>query len=185
VPGAASAGARDIPLGVRRRARRLAWVYLIVAVGLIVWTIFLALSLPKENLEHHYRLTWAGFDLIEVLAIYLTARMAFRLDARVVYPATVVATLLVADAWFDITTSTTAQAATQALILALVVELPAAAFSLYVAHRVGRRVTELAHLEHVTSPPPRVPDRAAAHPALPSQSSPPAEPPPEERAGGS
>ena len=148
VPGAASTGARDIPLGVRRRARRLAWVYLIVAVGLIVWTVFLALSLPKENLEHHYRLTWTGFDLIEVLAIYLTAHWAFRLDARVVYPATVVATLLVADAWFDVTTSTTAEAATQALILALLVELPAAAFSLYVAHRVGRRVRELAHLEH-------------------------------------
>jgi multisubunit Na+/H+ antiporter MnhC subunit len=59
----------------------------------------------------------------------------------------VVATLLVADAWFDITTSTTAADATQALILALVVELPAAAFSLYVAYRVGRRVSELAHLD--------------------------------------
>jgi len=51
VPGAASAGARDIPVGVRRRARRLAWVYLIVAVGLIVWTVFLALSLPKKILS--------------------------------------------------------------------------------------------------------------------------------------
>jgi uncharacterized membrane protein YjgN (DUF898 family) len=115
-----------------------------------------------------------------VLAIYLTAHMAFRFDARVVFPATVVATLLVADAWFDITTSTTAQAATQALILALVVELPAAAFSLYVAHRVDRRVRELAHLEHVTSPHPPVPDRARAHPALPSESSAPVAPPPEE-----
>jgi hypothetical protein len=177
VPGAASAGARDIPPGVRRQARRLAWVYLIVAVGLIVWTVFLALSLPKENLEHHYRLTWAGFDLIEVLAIYLTAHMAFRMDARVVFPATVVATLLVADAWFDITTSTTVQAATQALILALVVELPAAAFSLYVAHRVGRRVRErVAQPEHVTDPHPPVPDRAQAHPVLASESSSPVEP---------
>ena len=39
-----------------------------------------------------------------------------------------VATLLVADAWFDVTTSATAADATQALILALLVELPAAAF---------------------------------------------------------
>jgi hypothetical protein len=145
-----------------------------------VWTVFLALSLPKENLEHHYRLTWTGFDLILVLAIYLTAHWAFRLDARVVFPATVVATLLVADAWFDITTSTTAEAATQALILALAVELPAAAFSLYVAHRVGRRVRELAHLGHVTGPHPPVPDRAQAHRALPSESSSPVEPPPEQ-----
>jgi hypothetical protein len=180
VPAAAGASARDIPLGVRRRARRLAWVYLIVAVGLIVWTVFLALSLPKENLEHHFRLTWTGFDLILVLAIYLTAHRAFRLDARVVYPATVVATLLVADAWFDITTSATAAEATQALILALVVELPAAAFSLYVAHRVGRRVRELARLEHVTGPHPPVPDRAQARPALPSRTSSPVELPPEE-----
>jgi hypothetical protein len=180
VSGAASAGARDIPLGVRRRARRLAWIYLIVAVGLIVWTVFLALSLPKENLEHHYRLTWTGFDLILVLAIYLTAHRAFRLDARVVYPAMVVATLLVADAWFDITTSTTAADATQALILALAVELPAAAFSLYVAHRVGRRVREQAHPGHVTGPHPPVPDRAEAHPAFPAGSSAPAEPPPQE-----
>jgi hypothetical protein len=172
VPRVASTGTRDIPLGVRRRARRLAWVYLIVAVGLIVWTVFLALSLPKENLEHHYRLTWTGFDLILVLAIYLTAHRAFRLDARVIYPATVVATLLVADAWFDITTSTSAADATQALILALAVELPAAAFSLYVAHRVGRRVRERARPDHVTGSHPPVPDRAEAHPALPSEPSP-------------
>ena len=56
------------------------------------------------------------------------------------HPATVVATLLVADAWFDVTTSATTTNAIQALILALLVELPAAAFSLYVAHRVGLRV---------------------------------------------
>jgi hypothetical protein len=179
VPAAASAGAPEIPPGVRRRARRLAWVYLTVAAGLIVWTVFLALSLPKENLEHHYRLTWTGFDLILVLAIYLTAHRAFRLDARVIYPATVVATLLVADAWFDITTSTTAADATQALILALFVELPAAAFSLYVAHRVGRRVRKRARPAHLAGEHPPVPDRAEAHPVLPSESSSTVERPPE------
>jgi len=91
VPGAASAGARDIPLGVRRRARRLAWVYLIVAVGLVVWTVF----------------------------------------------------------------------------------------SLYVAHRVGRRVRERAYPGHVTGPHPPVPDRPEAHPVPPAGSSAPAELPPE------
>ena len=114
-----------------------------------------------------------------MLATYLTAHMAFRLDARVVYPATV-ATLLVADAWFDVTTSASATEATQALILALAVELPAAAFSLYVAHRVGRRVRELAHPEHVTGPHPPGPDRAQTHPALNSESSSPVELPPEQ-----
>jgi uncharacterized membrane protein YjgN (DUF898 family) len=74
-----------------------------------------------------------------------------------VFPATVVATLLVVDAWFDVTTSATAKAATGALTLALAVELPAAALLLYVAHRVGRRVRELARLEHAAGPPPASP----------------------------
>jgi hypothetical protein len=136
----------------------------LVAVWLAVWTLFLALSLPGENLEHHFRLTWVGFDLILVLAVYLTAHMAFRLDARVQAPATVVATLLVVDAWFDVTTSASARAAAEALILALVVELPAAAFSLYVAHRVGRRVRELAGAEHAAGRHPPVADRARPAP---------------------
>ncbi len=151
----ASPGGRELPPEVRRRARRLAWIYLFAAALLIFWTVYLALSLPKENLEHHYRLTWVGFDLILALSLYLTAHMAFRLDARVQAPATVAATLLVVDAWFDITTSTSGKAAIEALILALVIELPAAAFTLYVAHRVGRRVRELAHLEHVHTRHPR------------------------------
>jgi hypothetical protein len=171
---------RDLPPGLRRRARRLAWAYLIVAVWLAVWTVFLALSLPRENLEHHFRTTWVGFDLILVLAVYLTAHMAFRLDARVQIPATVVATLLVVDAWFDVTTSTSGKAAAEALILALVVELPAAAFSLYVAHRVGRRVRELAHIEHPKGRHPPAADRVQAHPMLPAESSSPGGLPPEE-----
>jgi hypothetical protein len=102
-----------------------------------------------------------------VLAIYLTARLAFRLDSRVVFPATVLATLLVGDAWFDIITATTANDPTQALILVLADDLPAAAFSLYVACRVGQRVRELAQPGHVTGPQPPGPDLARKHPALP------------------
>jgi len=176
----ASPQVRDRPPGIRRRARRLAWAYLIVAVWLAVWTVFLALSLPRENLEHHFRTTWVGFDLILVLATYMTAHMAFRLDARVQVPATVVATLLVVDAWFDITTSTSGKAAAEALTLALVVELPAAAFSLYVAHRVGRRVRELAHIEHPKGRRPPAAGQAQAHRVLPAESSSPGEMPPEE-----
>jgi hypothetical protein len=56
----ASPQSRDLPPGLRRRARRLAWAYLIVAVWLAVWTVFLALSLPRENLEHHFRITWVA-----------------------------------------------------------------------------------------------------------------------------
>jgi len=77
-----------------------------------------------------------------------------------VFPAAVLATLLVADAWFDIITATTANAATRAPILALAVELPAAAFSPYVACRAGQRVREPAHPRHLTGPQPPAPDQA-------------------------
>jgi hypothetical protein len=48
---AASADVPGLSPGVRRRARRLAWAYLIVAVWLAVWTLFLALSLPKDRTD--------------------------------------------------------------------------------------------------------------------------------------
>jgi hypothetical protein len=102
------------------------------------------------------------------LALCLTAHMAFRMDARVQGPATVAATLLVVDAWFDITTSTTRTAATEALILALVAELPAAIISLHIAHRVSQRVRALALAEHVKTRHLPVTDRQQAHPAVPS-----------------
>ena len=172
----ASPGSRELPPEVRRRARRLAWIYLFAAAWLVLWTVYLALSLPKENLEHHYRLTWVGFDVALVVSLYLTAHMAFRLDARVQAPATVVATLLIVDAWFDITTSTSERATIAALILALAVELPAAAFTLYVAHRVGRRVRELAHVEHAHTRHSRAASRHQADSMLPP-GTPPVPPP--------
>jgi hypothetical protein len=69
------------------------------------------------------------------------------MDPRVQFPATTAATLLVVDAWFDITTSASRSNTADALLLAVFLELPAAAFSLYVARRVSHRVIELARLE--------------------------------------
>ena len=61
--------------------------------------------------------------------------MAFRVDQRVQFPATATATLLVVDAWFDMTTSGEPRGQFfEALVLAVFVEIPAAVFSIYVAH---------------------------------------------------
>jgi hypothetical protein len=136
--------------GIRRRARRLAWLYLGAAVALLPWIAYLAVSLPRRDLDMHYRAAWVGFDLLLVFAIVRTAYMAFRIDPRVQFPATATATLLFVDAWFDITTSGSHAAAFEAMLLALFVEIPCAVFSIYVARRVGRQVLELAYLE---SPP--------------------------------
>jgi hypothetical protein len=54
--------------------------------------------------------------------------------------------LLFVDAWFDITTSANRNQFLEALTLALLVEIPAALFSLFLARRVSQQIIERAHL---------------------------------------
>ena len=49
-------------------------------VLLIPWTVYLAVSLPRREIDTHYRGAWVGFDLLLVVAIVLTAYFAFRVD---------------------------------------------------------------------------------------------------------
>ncbi|MGH9081236.1 MAG: hypothetical protein ACRDYE_14395 [Acidimicrobiales bacterium] len=127
-----------------RRARRLAWLYTAAAVALLPWIVYLAATLPRRNLDLHYRAAWVGFDLLLGFAIVRTAYMAFRLDQRVQFSATATATLLIVDAWFDVTTSGSRTQIFVALVLAAFIEIPAAIFSLYLAHQVNRRIWDLA-----------------------------------------
>ncbi len=152
--------ARPEPAGltldeVRTRARRMAWGYLVAALALIPWTVYLAVSLPRRDVATHYRGAWVGFDLLLVATISLTAYFAFRVDPRVQLPATATATLLVVDAWFDVMTSSGRDARAVALLMAVAIELPAAAFSLWLVRRVNhnadrmRRAALIAHAGHV------------------------------------
>lgn len=141
----------ELPPAIGVRARRLAWLYLAVSVGMLPWIAYLALTLPGRNIDVHYRLAWVGFDCLLVLALAGTAYLAFRVDPRVEITATVTATMLVVDAWFDVTTSGRGESLILAIALAVCAELPAAVFSLYVARRVNRRVVELAHLDRSRS----------------------------------
>jgi len=138
----------------RRRARRLAWLYAGAAVILLPWIGFLAVTLPKRQFDLHYRAAWVGFDVLLVFAISRTAYLAFREDERVQFPATATATLLIVDAWFDVTTSGGRGQLFEALLLAVFIEIPAAVFSIYVARRVNRRSLELARLAGSASAPP-------------------------------
>jgi hypothetical protein len=135
---------------LRRGARRLAYIYAAAAVLLLPWIVYLAVTLPKRDLDTHYRAAWVGFDLFLVAAIIRTAYLAFKMDPRVQLPATATATLLIVDAWFDITTAGGRGATAEAILLAVVFEIPAAIFSIYVAYWVARHELRLAHLERLT-----------------------------------
>jgi hypothetical protein len=125
----------------------MAWLYTVAAAALLPWIAYLAVTLPRHQYDRHYRAAWVGFDIILVVAITRTAYLAFRLDPRVQFPATATAVLLLVDAWFDVTTSGSRTQTLEALLLAVLVEIPAALFTLYLAHQVNRRVLELAKLD--------------------------------------
>jgi hypothetical protein len=133
-----------LPIQAKRRARRLGWIFSVAAVALLPWIVYLAISLPRRDLDTHYRAAWVGFDCLLVFAIVRTAYMAFRVDLRVQIPAVATATLLIVDAWFDIATSDGRAAIFRALLLAVFFEIPAAVFSIYVSRQVSHQVLLLA-----------------------------------------
>ena len=110
-------------------------VYLVLAVLLVPWTVYLGLALPDRTTSAHWDVAWVGFDVIEFAALALTGWLAYRRSTWVEVTATAAAALLFVDAWFDITTASGGWNLAQALISGLAIELPLAAVSLWIARR--------------------------------------------------
>jgi hypothetical protein len=108
-------------------------LYLILAVLLIPWIVYLGVVLPDRTTSAHWDVAWVGFDAMEFVALALTGWFAYRRSTWVEVAATASFVLLVVDAWFDITTATGGWNLVQALILGGALELPLAALSLWVA----------------------------------------------------
>ena len=127
---------------VPRRAQRLGTIYGLMAVLLIPWVVYLAITLPERSTAHHWDLTWVGFDCLLVFALARTAWFARHLRPEVILSANAAATLLIIDAWFDLTTAPNRSELLQSIVLAAFVEIPAAVFSLYLARRGVARLAE-------------------------------------------
>jgi hypothetical protein len=105
----------------------------IASAVLIPWIVLLALTLPRHYVAGHWRLTWVGFDTILLAALAATAWLAWRRRQAVVITAFMTGTLLVCDAWFDITTASGRADLITAVASAVVVELPLATLLFAVA----------------------------------------------------
>ncbi len=119
-------------------ARSIAELYVVMALALAGWIAYLAIELPARNTNLHYDLTWVGFDVGLLAAIASTAWCAVRLDPRVTLAATATATMLLVDAWMDITSSATTGALLLAVGFAVFLELPIAMVSLRIARNITR-----------------------------------------------
>ncbi|ASW54488.1 hypothetical protein [Plantactinospora sp. KBS50] len=116
----------------------------------VPWAGYLAATLPRHAVVAHYRAAWVGFDIGLVVALALTAVLAYRGHRRVAMAATATAVLLLVDAWFDVTTTPYGPDLLFSAALALVVELPLAGLCLWIAWHSDRVVQR-----RLRRPPPR------------------------------
>jgi hypothetical protein len=127
--------------------RWVAPVFALLGAATVPWTVYLAMTLPKQANTHHYRLTWVGFDIMLIVVLLATAYLAWRGNRLVGLLATITATMLVLDGWFDVNTSNRADRP-GAILSAAVIELPLAAIcgwiALHVDQVIDRRLRRLA-----------------------------------------
>jgi hypothetical protein len=114
-----------------------------VALGLIPWTLYLTWSLPAHHTSQHWQIAWGGFDLALAAIFTLTAVGLRRGASWVEGAAAVAAALLVVDAWFDVVLSAPGGERLEAVAMALLLELPLAAFCFWIALNAERALRTL------------------------------------------
>jgi hypothetical protein len=118
-----------------------AWVapaFAAFAIVMVPWIAYLAVTLPRATRTYE-RGPWVGYDIALMLVLAVTAILAWRGSSRVAFATAVTATLLVVDAWFDVTTSIGHAAFTSALAMS-VVEIGLAAVCVWIAYHADRVV---------------------------------------------
>jgi DNA-binding PadR family transcriptional regulator len=146
------------PVTARERTPRPAksWLgrgVLIAGLAMIPWVFILACSLPSAIRAAHWSTAWAGLDALEAAGLMTTGAALIGRCSWLCLPAAITSTLLVVDAWFDITTSAPGHAATVATAMAVFPELPIAGLcaALAIRHAPGCTVRHRhkSHHEHL------------------------------------
>lgn len=104
-----------------------------LAILLVPWILYLAITLPQRHVVHNWDLAWVGFDIILLVAVVLTALMAYWGSRWVVLVSAVTTGLLLADTWFDVVTSRAGFELSWSLVVGLAIQLPLAVVSLLIA----------------------------------------------------
>ncbi len=118
--------------------RWFAGVALTSAILLVPWIVYLAIELPSHTRAAHYDIAWVGFDIAMFLVLMSTAVAAMRRSTWTEPLAICTATLLVVDAWFDVVTAAHRRDLTEAILSAVLIELPLALMCAWVAHNTER-----------------------------------------------
>ena len=124
-----------------RRRRRLGLLVMMgCCVALVAWIAILLLTLPERYTSSDWRAVWVGLDIAELLAFAATAWAAWHQRQIVIFFMIITGTLLLCDAWFDVTLNYGSSGFTASILSAVLAELPLA-FLLFAAARRLVRVT--------------------------------------------
>ena len=113
-------------------------IFSAIGVGLLPWTIWLSTSLNPHHETIRWDLAWSGFDTGLALIFIATAVAAHFRSMWIGALSSALGTLLVVDAWFDVVLESHADELRLSILLALLAELPMAAFCFWIAFRAER-----------------------------------------------
>ncbi len=109
-------------------------IYIVLAIILLPWTIYLGVSLPAHYLSAHWDISWTGLDVGLIATMLVTGVLAYRRSRWIIISSTMVGSFLLVDAWFDVMSERGLTDFRQSLILAIFVELPLAFISYYISY---------------------------------------------------
>ena len=112
---------------LRRRTLGLASMTLATVI-LVPWVAYLAATLPDRIQAHDWGVAWVGFDSAMIAAIVFTVWLGWRRRQLAVFFLLVTGTILICDAWFDVTLSWGTSEQVASILTAVFVEVPAAVF---------------------------------------------------------
>jgi len=124
--------------GSRRRRMVVVLVIAICCVLLAGWTAMLAATLPMQYRAGGWRGAWVGFDVALLIALGATGWAAWHGRQVLILCLTVVATLLLCDAWFDVVLDIRTRGFGMSLVTAVAVEVPLAVLAVLGARRLLR-----------------------------------------------
>jgi hypothetical protein len=125
---------------MRSLNRLIAPFFALAGLVLIPWTVLLTLSLPVRHETENWKAVWAGFDLALAAALLATAICALRRSPWLAPVAASAGTLLLVDAWFDVTLEFGGPHLYSAVLEGAFLELPLAAICFWVAADAERAV---------------------------------------------
>ena len=112
-------------------------LFVLFGLALVPWILWLVASLPGRAVANHWQIAWAGFDVALASSLAGTGIAMLRRSALSGMLASTSATLLVADAWFDVITAGGSATFTLALVEAICCELPIALLCFWIAGSIA------------------------------------------------